>query len=571
MVRSILLVLGISFASLAIATPAGPQFTYQGELRVAGAPASGAFDMQFLLYMQAEGDVPGAVGSNTVTEVQISGGLFSVELDYTDAPFLLGEQYWLEVRVRVAGSGGGYTQLLPRQKLTPSPYAIASLSVREGGVTREALAPGSVGNAEIEDGAITPAKLSFTPGTVTAITAGAGLTGGTITGSGTLAMDSSVVQARVSGSCPVGEYFRGIAANGSVACEPVPGVHRITTVDSSGSVGTWPSIAIGVDGMPIIAYRDETNTALKVAWCANSACTASVITTVDPGDNVGEFTSIAIGTDGLPVISYYDRTNGNLKVAKCANASCGSSTLTTVDSTANVGQYTAIVVPADGRPLIAYRDVTNTGLKLARCANAACTGSATLRTIDSTGDRGWFNAIAIAPDGLAFISYVDSGTSQIRIAKCHSTDCASFEHRVVDDTAAVGHQTSVAFTSFGEPLISYSNSNAPPRLRVASCTNPACSSFIFRTNADIEGYFSSMAMGQDQIPVIASSGGALGVELTRCRNPICFSSESAAADAQITRTHTRLAIGHDHLPVIVYSDTTSQNLMVAKCGTRTCQ
>ncbi|HRQ65993.1 MAG TPA: hypothetical protein PKZ76_14215 [Xanthomonadaceae bacterium] len=573
MTRSILLAFGFALATLAHAAPAGPQFTYQGELRTAGVPANGAFDMQFLLYLQAEDDVPGAVASNTLSGVPVSGGLFSVELDFTDAPFLLGEEYWLEVRVRVADSGGGYTQLLPRQKVTPTPYAIASLSVREGGVTREALAPGSVGSAQVEDGAITPAKLSFTPGTVTAITAGAGLTGGTITGSGTLAVDSTVVQARVTGSCPVGEYFRGIAANGSVTCEPVPGVPRITEVDSSGSVGTWPSIAIGTDGHPVIAYRDETNTALKVASCANSACTQSILTTVDPGGNVGEFTSIAIGNDGLPVIAYYDRSNGNLKVAKCANPACtGSATLSTVDSTANVGQYTAIAVPTDGLPLIAYRDVTNTGLKLARCANPACTGSATLRTLDATGNKGEFNAIAIAPDGFAFISYVDVGQSRIRSAECHNLDCSNFETREIDGTASVGHQTSVAFTSFGEPLISYRN-NTDGRIRVAVCAtaSPMCSGFIVRTNTDNTGFFASMAMGQDQIPVIASSGGLGGVRLTRCSDPVCSLSQTAPVDAQNTRTHPRLAIGHDHLPVIVYTDTTSQNLYVVKCGTRTCQ
>jgi hypothetical protein len=38
--------------------------------------------------------------------------------------------------------------------------------------------------------------------------------------------------------------------------------------------------------------------------------------------NVLEFTSITIGVDGLPIISYYDNTNLDLKVAKCSNALC---------------------------------------------------------------------------------------------------------------------------------------------------------------------------------------------------------------------------------------------------------
>jgi hypothetical protein len=43
---------------------------------------------------------------------------------------------------------------------------------------------------------------------------------------------------------------------------------------------------------------------------------------VDPAGFVGEFPSIAIGADGLPVIAYRDLTNADLKAAKCANVFC---------------------------------------------------------------------------------------------------------------------------------------------------------------------------------------------------------------------------------------------------------
>lgn len=49
---------------------------------------------------------------------------------------------------------------------------------------------------------------------------------------------------------------------------------------------------------------------------------SNTVTTVDSTGSVGSNTSITIGTDGLPVISYYDSTNYDLKVAKCANAFC---------------------------------------------------------------------------------------------------------------------------------------------------------------------------------------------------------------------------------------------------------
>ena len=135
------------------------------------------------------------------------------------------------------------------------------------------------------------------------------------------------------------------------------------------------SITLGADGLPVISYYDQSNGVLKVAKCANAACTgASTLTTVDSSaGSVGRYTSITLGADGLPVISYYAFTNGDLKVAKCANAACtGASTLTAVDSAGNVGLRTSITLGADGLPVISYRDVTNGVLKVAKCTSATC-------------------------------------------------------------------------------------------------------------------------------------------------------------------------------------------------------
>ena len=91
----------------------------------------------------------------------------------------------------------------------------------------------------------------------------------------------------------------------------------ITTVDDP-DVGGHTSLAIGVDGLPVISYWDSSAGALKVAHCNDAACTGGgeTITTVDdPANTVGAFTSIAIGTDGLPVISYLDGNAFALKVA----------------------------------------------------------------------------------------------------------------------------------------------------------------------------------------------------------------------------------------------------------------
>jgi hypothetical protein len=178
----------------------------------------------------------------------------------------------------------------------------------------------------------------------------------------------------------------------------------------------------------VISYYDSGTSALKVAKCANAACTgAATITTVDdPANAVGAYTAIAIGSDGQPVISYYDFTAGALKVAKCVNAACtGATTITTVDDPANaVGTHTAIAIGSDGLPVISYYDFTAGALKVAKCIDAACSGSASITTVDApANDVGRYTAIAIGSDGLPVIAYKDFSAAALKVAKCGTRSC----------------------------------------------------------------------------------------------------------------------------------------------------
>lgn len=194
---------------------------------------------------------------------------------------------------------------------------------------------------------------------------------------------------------------------------------------TNANLGRYTSLAIGSDGFPIVSYRDDQNTSLRVAKCGNVDCTSgATLTTVDNAADVGEFTSIKIGTDGRPVISYYDRSNGDLKVAKCANAACtGTATISTVDSGGDVGSHTSLALGADGFPVIAYRDETNKALKVAKCINAACTGISRVSRMDASGDVGMYPSIAVASDGMPIISYLDATISALKIAKCTNIAC----------------------------------------------------------------------------------------------------------------------------------------------------
>jgi hypothetical protein len=111
---SLLSVCRVSFAQ-------GTAFTYQGQLQNNGNPASGTYNLTFLLFNTNTSGVALA-GPVTNNGVIVSNGLFTALIDFGPGVFT-GASNWLEVAVRTNGNGG-FTTLAPRQQVTPTPYAI---------------------------------------------------------------------------------------------------------------------------------------------------------------------------------------------------------------------------------------------------------------------------------------------------------------------------------------------------------------------------------------------------------------------------------------------------------------
>ena len=174
---------------------------------------------------------------------------------------------------------------------------------------------------------------------------------------------------------PVISYYDGanrnhlkVAACNDPAC--TGGDETVTTVDA-GFSGVYTSLAIGTDGNPVISYEAGFGgPVLKVAHCNDPACVGgdeTLSTVAGPG---GSDNSIAIGIDGNPVISYHGSPNDDLKFARCNDPACagGDETLSTLDAPGFVGYYTSIAIGLDGNPVISYEDNTDGTLKVARPA-----------------------------------------------------------------------------------------------------------------------------------------------------------------------------------------------------------
>ena len=635
------LVVTLASALTLSAQTLGTAFTYQGQLKESGLPANGLYDLQVCLYDSLVN--PTTLGcAPDVDDAPVEAGLFTITLDFGAAAFV-GQERFLELRVRAGASSGAYTALLPRQLVRPAPEALranAASAAPWSGLTGvpAGFADGVDGNSG---------------GTVTSVSAGAGLSGGSITGSGTLSVDTALIQSRVSGNCPAGQYLRqvnadgtvvcaadansggtvtsiatgtgltggpisasgsiaiaaggvglaqintsevqarvgavcalgsylrGINADGSVLCSALPGIARITTVDDpANEVGYDSSVAIGLDGLPVISYADISAGTLKVARCANSACTGAAVISIvdDPANEVGYFSSLAIPADGLPVISYIDGSIGKLKVAKCSTTGCsGPATISFIDATTTVGQA-AIAIGSDGLPVIAYYETTVNSLKAAKCSTAACSGAVTITTLST--DPGIVEAvdIAVGSDGRPAISYLSN--DGVKVAKCSTADCTGAAVTTIVDSIAPSLilTTSIAIGADGRPLVSYHNGTSGS-LRVARCANADCTGVAAIATVDDPandvGGYSSIVIGSDGLPVISYFDQTAGaIKIAQCTYAGCTGTSTITTlDASPLAVGVRfsLAIGHDGLPVVSYLSGGPGMLVVAKCGTLSCQ
>jgi hypothetical protein len=213
-------------------------------------------------------------------------------------------------------------------------------------------------------------------------------------------------------SCP----WRGFVP--APYCSPgEPGSVAVSPVDEGGNVGYFTSIAIGADGNPAISYSDAGAANLKVARCNDPGCANNneTLSVVDAG-GWGYYTSIAIGVDGNPVVSYVGQGD-DLKVAHCNDPACagGDETISRLDTEGAI-QHTSIAIGLDGKPVISYYNLSD--LKLVQCNDIACAGEdETVRTLDSAGNVGQFNSIAIGTDGVPVVSYYDGTNAALKVIR----------------------------------------------------------------------------------------------------------------------------------------------------------
>ena len=148
---------GMLLAGAVMATPLGTAFTYQGQLVLNGTPVNGSVTLRFNLFDSAGPTGGNELGSQIITNVPVSNGLFVVTLNdagqFTPSAFN-GDARWLLVSVCNDPACNTFSALLPRQPLLATPYARFSATPWQ--TVPGGLAYNSGGNVGI--GTTTPAK-----------------------------------------------------------------------------------------------------------------------------------------------------------------------------------------------------------------------------------------------------------------------------------------------------------------------------------------------------------------------------------------------------------------------------
>jgi hypothetical protein len=123
------LAIGFALAGICAAPPVLAQstsaITFQGQVQVAGQPINSTADFRFRLY---DGATSGIEIGPEVTQsgLQVSDGVVTAPIDFGPDAYRRGEPRWIEVDMRSPAGSGNFTTLVPRQPLTPTPFALST-------------------------------------------------------------------------------------------------------------------------------------------------------------------------------------------------------------------------------------------------------------------------------------------------------------------------------------------------------------------------------------------------------------------------------------------------------------
>jgi hypothetical protein len=386
-------------------------FTYQGQLTAGGSPANGSYDLRFTLFdALAGGNQLGNPLTNTA--VSVSGGLFTVTLDFGATAFQ-GADRWLEIAGRTNGVGD-FGTLTPRQQITPAAYAIFAASAGSATTASSATTANSVSGTFAGD--VTGTQSATTVATVGGVSAANVASGATAANNATSAnTPNTIVKRDGSGNFNAGAVgatsFSGSGAgltslNGANISSGTVGPSQLAanSVDNSkisSTAAIVPSkLANGTAGQVLLANGSGVITATTISGDATMS-SAGALTLASGSVNSGKIADGTIldqdisGSASIAPSKLAIATAGQLLLA---NGS-GVMTATTISGDATVSSAGVVTLSSTVSKLNANQTFTgvNTMNNVANTFSGASLGLGAAATLKLTvSGSGQFNNASAA-------------------------------------------------------------------------------------------------------------------------------------------------------------------------------
>lgn len=395
-----------------------------------------------------------------------------------------------------------------------------------------------------------------------------------------------------SGLSPATEYYYRVRAHNSAGVSEWSNESGgmtlsfyLETVDSTGYVGAYTSLALDANGHPHMSYYDATNKALKYARFDGDEWVGQLSTTnpdtVDTSADVGLYTSIAIDADNHPHISYYDNTTDDLKYVHWnGSAWVGLASATgpdTVDSGGDVGQYSSLALDSNGAPHISYHDYSNAVLKYARWLEGSgwvgLASSTEPDIVDNSGPLGYYTSLAVDSDGRPHVSYqLNDVEDAIKYARWDGNGWVGQESTTqpdaVESGADIGYYTSLALDSSDSPHVAYIVIGME-ELRYMHWNGVSWGGLAFAGGPDVLGRAhgeTSVAMDANERPCIAYYGMDPALRYVRWDGSGWVGHLGGAEPDLLDNVgrDASLAIDANNIPHIGYYDDTTNSLKYAR-------
>ena len=342
--------------------------------------------------------------------------------------------------------------------------------------------------------------------------------------------------------------------------------------------GFPPGVVIAGDGLPLIVFQSGDSPETHIVKCGDPSCStiSSTSTVPFPGQEY-----IAVGPDGLPVMAFTPAAftpaeegtdELSIWVVKCNDVACADYTQTQIG--AQLGVRDLAVGPDNTPAIVASGLEDDTNTVFIRCLDPACAEHSTVPFSEGSQSN---PSLSIGTDNIPVVvltrAAAGSEDAELHVIRCQDPECAGARSETV---TPLGHPTNFNFAAtldsrnrpvvvFGlrplnllrcddpncdvwtEPvpivdefrneglgvIIALSASDAPviamaargpddvePRVVVASCSDPMCSSVTLATIGTVDGDFLSMVLDASDLPLVAYSNFD-GVNVGKCGDPAC--------------------------------------------------